>query len=174
MVIHGKRTHFYVDKTIAQKPLDKCNARDDGEYYVVTHINNNFRDNRRANLRIVNLKVNTELVKRGMVKNLPEDTDIKPSDVPTCIRYDMNHGGFEINFKHNGRQYHIPLPTSKELSINGKLEYAKMKLLEFAEKHPDIAESKQLLENYSEESINLMKDYNKIIRLSRFNCVTDT
>jgi len=173
IIINGKRTHDYVDKTIVQKRLDIYNAKNDGEHYVVNHINNNFRDNRRINLRVVNLKIHSELVKKATEKNLPENAEIRLSDIPKCIRFHMGHGGFEINFKHDGQQYHIPLPTSKELSIYGKLENAKMKLLEFANEHPDIAESKQLLENYSEESIKLMKDYNKIIRLSRFNCVAD-
>lgn len=171
--VEGIPTRYFADKIIMKEIIDECYDEDEDEdgHYVVEYINGNFKDMRISNLRVVEYGVHMESTNKNIERNMPDDIDI--DDVPKCIRYNMQKGGFEINFTHNSEKYYIPLTRVKELSNKSKLVDAKIKLIKFAEEHPDIAKEKHLLENYSKKSIRLMKEYNKIISLSEFDSVED-
>jgi hypothetical protein len=166
MTSEGHYEWYYIDRVIMKEELDNYSANDETNTYVVDHLNGNFRDNRKSNLRVITLKMKIDLTDKNMRKNIPEDID--PEDVPKIIRYDTQKGCFEINFTYDDKKYRKQFTSSDKLSIHGKLEEAKMKLIKFANDHPDINKNKHLLENYSKKSIRLMKGYNKIIKLSMF------
>ena len=168
---NGYTFRYYIDKIIMEKYLDEYNERDDGNKYIVKHINGDRRDNRKENLVIVNLNVSIEMINKDIDKKIPKN--LKSNDIPRYISYNTSNNNFVINIKHDGIKYNIQSISSKDLSINGKLEHAKMKLIEFASEHPDITQEKELLNNYSKTQIRLMKEFNKIIELTDFDCIEE-
>jgi len=171
----GKRKHVEVAKIIMKSELAECKDLDDGEHYVVDHINGNYADLRKANLRIVPKNVLLEKRVRRMKKEMPRGSKVKIDDLPKGMIF--NHGAekFEIKFTHEGTKYCVPLTASKGLSIKAKFEGAKQSLIDFAKAHPEVAKSKGLLENYSKKSIRLMKEFNEIIDQSNYyECIDDS
>lgn len=135
----------------------------------VNQKNGIIQDLRRENLRLVNLNILNELKDRNQVKKVPKGSNLDPADIPKCIQYNSALQQFAISFVHDGEKYYIPLVSSKSLSIEGKLEHAKMNLIKFANENPELAQNKQLIENHSNRSIQLMKDFNNILLLTGFD-----
>ena len=89
IAVNKEITRYFLDKIIMEKNLEEYD-----DEYVIHHINGNFRDSRKENMQIVDLKRRAELANRSIIKNVPEDSDIFPEDIPKCIRYDTKKDKF--------------------------------------------------------------------------------
>lgn len=167
-IINKVITNFNsIAELIAKNNLEKNKLK------RVKYANDVRRDLREENLYLVDSNTKSTTREGTQTKKLPKKSNINPKEVPKAIRYTPSTKRFCIDFNYNGKKYYYPLVSSSKLSLEGKFEGAKMKLIEFAEKHPEIASEKHLIENYSKENIQSMKDYNNIIILSDFDCIND-
>lgn len=164
--------YYYVDKTII-KLLTQQEINNYGNNTHINYINGITPDLREENLRLIDENTANESRNMHRIKVIPDST-IRQSDIPKCVYYNSATHKFIIDIKYNGKRYYIPLTTSKNLSFEGKLEDAKMKLIQFSIDNPEIEAKKHLLENYSEKCIKLMKSFNDIIMLSDFDCIEES
>ena len=160
----GTNHVYYLHKVVMSKAIKK----NKGEY-VIRHINTITHDNRKANLKLIpDLKQNESHMER--VIKLPKKCGLSPSDIPKELLYDMSRDRFTIRLKQNGKVvYKEFLTRNKETSIKAKLEQAKMRLNKLYRLHPEFDQSDNL-ENYSEETIKLMEEFNDILDLSNYKC----
>lgn len=159
----GRFRHYYVDRMVADRTI--------GITYIY-HTNGLLQDLREENLCLVDADMNNESRNQPAVKSVPEG--IRPSSVPKCVHYNSATNQFIIDFKCDGERHYIQLTTSNKLSIEGKLEDAKMTLVQFALDNPEVDAKKHLLENYSKNYINLLKSFNAILRLTDFDCIDES
>lgn len=158
---------------------DKASGGGKGQKLTIDHINRIPHDNRKVNLRLVSQTIqnkNQGDKRRG--SNLPEDCDIEEEEIPKCVSYrraDKTHGErwvFEI--KENGKRILSKSSTNdNDFSLRDKLIHIKKRILDLAEEFPKYFEDRGILENYSDEQLQLMKQFNKIIKLSGYKCAED-
>jgi hypothetical protein len=116
---------------------------------AVQHISKNGLDNRRANLRIVNVSgpgaVAANHAKKKRTTELPGTSGIKPADIPTHIWYVQANGyhrdRFAIEFKTEGILWKST--SSKDVTLQEKLQQAKTKLEELYELYPHLDPKKE-------------------------------
>ena len=131
----GKRRELYLHNFVMGTNLFPGK----GAKESVDHINRNGLDNRKENLRILSQSqqnLNQAKKKRNII--LPENCGVQPEEIPKHIWYvkaQGHHGDrFAIEFKTEGICWKTT--SSKQISLQAKLEQAKNKLLEFYEKYP--------------------------------------
>jgi hypothetical protein len=117
-----------------------------GTAQTVVHISKNGLDNRRANLRLVEAAAGAaQQVKKKRTASLPETSGIKPEAIPTHIWYVQANGyhrdRFAIEFKTEGILWKST--SSKNFSLNEKLDQAKAKLEELYEQYPHLDPKKE-------------------------------
>jgi len=106
----------------------------------VQHISKNGLDNRRANLRLVDVgTLNNQTKKRRNVE-LPPMCGIKPEDIPKHIWYVQANGyhrdRFAIEFKTEGILWKST--SSKDVALKEKLEHAKSRLEDLYQLYPEL------------------------------------
>lgn len=164
MNIGDKIMRCHIDRIVMRKKMHDLKEKNSAANYTIKYKNGNYRDIRKNNLEVIYLNTMYD-------KTIPEG--LTTDNIPLYISYDTSNEQFVIKIVHGKKTTKIYGIRSNELSINGKLEQAKMKLIEFAEKNPDINEEKNLLQNYTYGRYELMKEFNEIIKLSRFDCIND-
>lgn len=118
-----------------------------GPNEYVYHISKNGLDNRRANLRKVEGSAAAALSATKKKRNveLPPLCGIKPEDIPRHIWYVQANGyhrdRFAIEFKTEGILWKSS--SSKQFSLQEKLEQAKSKLKELYELYPHLDPAKE-------------------------------
>lgn len=161
------------------------NNFDDTKLSVV-HINKDPRDNRKANLRLTETVDKNQ--KRVYSKVLPFESDIKDDEIPkniTCERKDANHDyQFVINMKNidelhalnylgnQSKKYCLTVYTTSEkrFSYRFKFEQAKKYLNYLFRLFPSLYENRYILNDYTEEDLKLIKEYNEILDKTTFEC----
>jgi hypothetical protein len=155
----GKRRELYLHNLVMGVNLFPGK----GAKESIDHINRNGLDNRKENLRIVTQSqqnINQSKKKRNIT--LPEGCGIQPEEIPKHIWYvraQGHHGDrFAIEFKTEGICWKTT--SSKQTSLQIKLEQAKLKLKELYEQYS------HLNPNYEEDKIKeLNESFTSITKL---------
>jgi len=165
---------YYLHDLIMNKPPDQGK----NQTFVIGHINNNTHDNREANLQL--MKKTDYYGYRalpGVKKELPKDCGIDSDDVPRFVYYIEEKNGtgehFMARLNKDGNRTTIKSSTIKTIPLKDKLIEIKKKLLDFSKEHPELFENKGIIQNYTDEQINLMEEFNEIIKLSGYKCAED-
>ena len=131
----GKRRELYLHNLVMGTDLFPGK----GAKQSIDHINRNGLDNRKENLRLLSQsQQNMNQTKKKRAVILPEGCGIDPEEIPTHIWYvraQGQHGDrFAIEFKTEGVCWKTT--SSKAVSLQQKLEQAKVKLAELYENYP--------------------------------------
>lgn len=155
----GKRRELYLHNLV----MGKLEFNGKGQKESVDHINRNGLDNRKENLRIITQsQQNINQVKKKRNVILPENCGIQSDDIPKHIWYmraQGQHGDrFAIEFKTEGVCWKTT--SSKAVSLQNKLEQAKVKLGELYAQYPHLNPS------YEDNKIKeLNESFTSIIKL---------
>lgn len=149
-----------------------------GQKYTIDHINRIIRDNRKANLRLVSQSIQNENRDcKNRTAELPKDCGICIDEIPKCVYYcgpQSGHGDkFVLEIKRDNFRKTWSSTSSKNISLKDKLIEIKNIILEISKEYPKLFENKNIIENYSDEQIQLRKEFNEIIKLSKFECIKD-
>jgi hypothetical protein len=173
-MIERKLTHYYLHNLVMNKPP----GGGKGQKYTIDHITRNPHDNRKANLRLITQSAQNENQKcRERKIELPDGCGIKKEDLPKCVYYykarDKHGERFTIELKKDGQKKTWSSSSSVKYSLKDKFIEIKKKLLDVEKEYPELMENKSIIEDYSDEKINLMKEFNEIIKLSGYECADD-
>ena len=154
--------------------MGNVNNRIKSNNYKISHVNGHTHDNRKANLRLVSQSISNEYKKQKTTgSTLPLGSRIKSSDVPKCVHYSKPQSGhgemFVIELIKDGKKYVWKSSSSKNILLEDKLIEIKKKLLDISKQYPWLVENKGIIENYSDNQIKLMNEFNDIIKLSTYN-----
>jgi len=124
----------------------------------VQHVSKNGLDNRRANLRLVDAGTLNNQAKKKRNVELPPLCGLKPDQIPKHIWYVQANGyhrdRFAIEFKTEGILWKST--SSKEVSLQEKLDQAKARLADLYEIYPHLDPKKEEEEGKAlEESFRL-------------------
>ena len=169
----------YLHNIIKYKPKDY----DTDEKMYVNHISRNSHDNRRINLRLLPKSAKNENKKdRDRKVQLPDDCNINIYDIPKCVylckEQDItkanSHGArFVLDLKKNGKSRRWYSSSLRDVSLEDKLIEIKQTIMNISKEYPELIKYRNIIEKYSDEYITLTKDFNEIIKLSKFDCVKD-
>jgi hypothetical protein len=156
-LIGGVKLELYLHNFV----MNRMAFNGKGQKESVDHINRNGLDNRKENLRLITQSqqnMNQPKKKRNVI--LPENCGIQPDEIPKHIWYvraQGNHGErFAIEFKTEGICWKTT--SSKTVSLQQKLEQAKVKLAELYEQYPHLHPEYEL-----EKQKELESSFNYII-----------
>ncbi len=171
-MINRKVTQYYLHNAIMDKPV----GGGKGQKYTFDHISRIKTDNRKVNLRLATQTMQNEnrvCAERNC--DLPKDCGININDIPKCVYYSKprdKHGArFILELHTDGKRLMWSSTSSKEVSLKDKLIEIKKIILDINENTPEVLENKNIIENFTDQQIKLMKDYNCILKLSEYDCV---
>lgn len=158
--------------------MDKKIGGGKGQRMTVDHISRVTTDNRKVNLRFISQTEQNENQKdRERGRNLPKGCGIKKKDLPKCVYYTGPQSGhsemFCFDTKRYGIRFRLKSTSSMRYTLMDKLIEIKIKVLIAIAENSEFFESKNILQNYTEEQIELMKEYNNILSLSKYDCVNE-
>ena len=160
---------YYVHNVV----MEKKRGGGKGQKYTIDHINRIEKDNRKCNLRLVSqAEQNENRTKQTRWVELPENCGIDADEIPRCMWYDKKRERFAIQIVKDG----VPLikqslTCCSSVSLRARFERSKKILIDMHKTNPELFEGKNLLENYSVETLKLRKEYNAILELSGYDCV---
>lgn len=170
----GEKMTSYLHNVVMDKPV----GGGKGQRYTIDHINRIKTDNRKENLRLVTQSDQNENRTGGGGKRtcqLPKDCGISPEDIPKCAYYrgpqpDGHGDKFVIELTKNGVTKQYETTTSKDVPLLDKLAECIKILLDINKNNPELVENKNIIIEYTNKQIKLMKQYNDIIQLSGYKC----
>ena len=145
-----------------------------GQTITIDHVNRITHDNRRSNLRLITQsQQNDNQTKRKRKLEILEAYGISPAEIPTGVWLQKDRSRFVIEIYKDKELILYTIGTgAQKYTFRDKLEQVKIILKMFCEK-PENKEKiagKQLIENFSDEFINLRKEFNDILDLSGYKC----
>ncbi len=169
--IANKKT-YYVHNLV----MDKVQGGGKGQQYTVDHINRITHDNRKANLRIISQsEQNMNQNKRERIVKLPKNCGVSIDKLPKCVWYrsaDKTHGDrFILELKGGDKHLRWQTSTSKLISTYDKFVEIIEIILKLNKVHPEYFAGRNVVENYTDHALQLIKEYNKIISRTNFNCI---
>lgn len=172
---HTMQLHNYV--------MGKYTFDGQGQPYVYDHNNHIPTDNRKENLRLYSVTENvSNQTKRKRTLDLPENCGIKAEEIPTGVWFakertikNKKHGAhFTIEIKENSKEIvGWRSASTVELSLKFKLEQTKKYLRLLKESKPKIFQKHNIECELNDDAVKLAKEYNEIIKLSKYDCVND-
>lgn len=168
-MVKKKIYQYYLQNIIMNESMEK-------QEKTFEHISGNIFDNRKVNLKISTQTVKNNKQRERKIK-LPENCGVSVDELPTCIFYQKPYGNkgdfFYIEIKGNGKRQKWKSTSSATVTLKDKFIEIKKILLDVAEVYPELIEGKKIIENYSEQQIKLMKQFNRILQCSTYECVED-
>ena len=160
---------YYVHNVVMDKFEKMFNNR--GQELTYDHLNRIPYDNRKANLRLkTQSQQNENQNKKKRTITLPKDCGFTVHDIPKGMWFDTSRNRFVIDITKDGKKFKKTLTGDSGILPKDKLVLAKLELEKLCEERPDIVGNKNLLQNYSIEAIELIKEFNAIIMKSGFKC----
>lgn len=147
----GKRRELYLHNLVMGVDLFPGK----GAKQSIDHINRNGLDNRKENLRLITQsQQNIHQIKKKRNVILPENCGINPNDIPKHVWYVRAQGQHGDRFAIELKTENICWKTtsSKAVSIQQKLEQAKLKLVELYEQYPYLNPS------YEDSNVNELNE----------------
>lgn len=146
--------------------------------YTIENITKNPNDMRKCNLRLVkNDMLNNSRAARHRNIDLPKNCGFTIDDIPKCVYYVKPSGAhgeyFRIEIKKNKQKKSWASSKSKKISLKDKLIEIKETLIKLSETYPELIIERSIIENNTREQRNIMRSFNKIIKLSDFDNVND-
>lgn len=163
----------YLHNLIMNKPT----GGGKGQSITVDHINRIKTDNRKANLRVVTAsKQNMNKAGKKRTRILPDNCDITIDEIPKGVYYCARPGRgeqFIADIRHQHGRIMKRSSSSTKIPLRWKLIEIKATLFKLADEYPEIMDDRNIIVNYTDEQIKLMKEYNEIIKLSGYKCSND-
>ncbi len=172
---NNKKKELYLHNLI----MNKLTFDGKGQLESIDHNNRIGLDNRKQNLHLITQSEQNLNQKKKTRKNiiLPDDCGITAEEIPKTVwlqkaqgahgsRFVVEIKGFDLTVN-----YETKSTSSKNKSLRYKLEEIKKKLQLIKQKFGDKFNNLNIEYIFSEKCIDLMKDYNEIIKLSTFESV---
>ena len=169
------RLMYYLHELI----MNKANNGDDSKKQIIDYITGITHDNRKDNLQLITQSMQNENQQnRKKTCVFPKNCGFTVDDIPKCCYYygptSDGHGEkFEIELRHNGETYKWDTSSANDISLVDKLAECIKILISINTEYPELLENKNIIENYSDKQLQLMRDFNNIIQLSAYVCVND-
>ncbi|QTF49337.1 hypothetical protein qu_445 [Acanthamoeba polyphaga mimivirus] len=144
----------------------------------VEYINGITYDLRKCNLRMVNFIDEKNIQTRKIsFDDLPENCGIKKDQIPKCVYYQKKQGlagdSFVLKIRIGNKYKYWYSTSSKDISTYDKFAEIIEIILKLNKEHPEYFEEKEILQNYSEDELYLMMEFNTILMASTFDCIID-
>lgn len=176
IIINNIKKDIYIHNYV----MNKLTFNGKGQTNTVDHINRIPTDNRKENLRFLSQShQNMNQTKREREIKLPTDCGIDVNNIPKNVYYHRSNNGFgeffEIDIKKmpDGSRFRKKSSKSKNISLKCKLEEIKKILNNLTNKYPTLLDDRNIISEYSDKAIELIKSYNGIIKLSNFDSWED-
>lgn len=135
----------------------------------ILHLNRIGLDNRKENLIYDDENINRNIKKKKRTIILPKDSGINPDNIPTYIWYmkpDESHGSRFV-VKIGDVKY--TTTSAKDVSLNDKLEEAKMFLKNLFEERKDLKDEYSMNGDYNVLGKDLLHSYYNIVERSGYD-----
>ncbi|AKI80157.1 hypothetical protein QJ850_gp542 [Acanthamoeba polyphaga mimivirus] len=153
-------------------------VRDGDISSLVYHINHNTHDNRKVNLiSVPKDEIESYQPKYHRTIKLPKKCGINENQIPKFVNYiskTKKHSDkfvFKMNIIGRDKPLIYQSSESKDISTFDKYVQIVEIILKLNNQYPEYFINKGILENYSDNSLQLMKEYNEIISLTSYDCV---
>jgi hypothetical protein len=131
----------------------------------IVHLNRIGLDNRRENLMydVQHKDLNKNIKKKQRTITLPDNSGVKPSEIPTYVWYMKPNGSHGDRFMVDINDVQWKTTSSKSLSLRYKLEEAKAYLRELRKTRPDLFQDYSMNGDFTQVGRGLIDSYYTIV-----------
>lgn len=137
----------------------------------IIHINRIGLDNRKENLMYENENINKNIKKKKRTIILPKDSGIDPDNIPTYIWYMKPNETHGSRFIVKIDDIKFVTTSSRDVSLNDKLEEAKIFLKKLFEEREDLRESYSMNGDYNALGKELLNSYYDIVNKAGYDYI---